>query len=59
MRWLLLATIIAQIATCGQKGPLVLPEETRAGAGGEVSGIHRARDDAWGTSRSRAPRSSG
>lgn len=26
MRWLVLALVILQSATCGQKGPLTLPE---------------------------------
>lgn len=29
MRWLLLIVIALQAATCGQSGPLRLPEETR------------------------------
>ena len=33
MRWLLLGLIALQAATCGQKGPLVLPEpEPSSGA---------------------------
>lgn len=30
MRWLLLALITLQSATCGQKGPLTLPENEPA-----------------------------
>jgi predicted small lipoprotein YifL len=26
MRWLLLGVLVLQVATCGQKGPLTLPE---------------------------------
>ena len=29
MRWLLLMTMTLQVATCGQTGPLTLPEEDR------------------------------
>ena len=29
MRWLLLGVLMLQVATCGQKGPLTLPEPTR------------------------------
>lgn len=32
MRWLLLAIVTLQAATCGQKGPLTLPEQDPAGA---------------------------
>lgn len=32
MRWLLLALITLQSATCGQKGPLTLPENEPANA---------------------------
>jgi len=28
MRWLLLGVLMLQVATCGQKGPLTLPEPT-------------------------------
>ncbi len=31
MRWLLLALITLQTATCGQKGPLTLPEPEHPG----------------------------
>lgn len=31
MRWLLLALITLQTATCGQKGPLTLPQPERDG----------------------------
>lgn len=27
MRWLLLYLLIMQVATCGQRGPLTLPEQ--------------------------------
>ena len=30
MRWLVLALVILQSATCGQKGPLTLPEDAAA-----------------------------
>jgi predicted small lipoprotein YifL len=30
MRWLLLTLIALQAASCGQSGPLVLPEQTLA-----------------------------
>ena len=30
MRWLVLALVILQSATCGQKGPLILPESEPA-----------------------------
>jgi predicted small lipoprotein YifL len=32
MRWLLLMLIALQAATCGQKGPLVLPEPSSPAA---------------------------
>ncbi|HEX7037356.1 MAG TPA: lipoprotein [Pseudomonadales bacterium] len=31
MRWLVLALVILQSATCGQKGPLTLPEDGNGG----------------------------
>ena len=30
MRWLLLSVLLLQVATCGQKGPLTLPEHGAA-----------------------------
>lgn len=33
MRWLLTTLLILQCATCGQKGPLTLPESSVAGSG--------------------------
>jgi predicted small lipoprotein YifL len=37
MRWLLLSVFLLQVATCGQRGPLTLPEPDAANvrAGGE------------------------
>ena len=32
MRWLLLALVVLQSATCGQKGPLTLPDDEPANA---------------------------
>lgn len=32
MRWLLLTLITLQTATCGQKGPLTLPDDEQAAA---------------------------
>jgi|TARA_Y100001933_G_scaffold60114_1_gene60245 predicted small lipoprotein YifL len=38
MRWLLLGFIVAlQAASCGQKGPLYLPDEPQARTGGPVA----------------------
>ena len=34
MRWILLALLISSVATCGQKGPLHLPEDGPEGAAG-------------------------
>ncbi len=28
MRWLLLSLLIMQVATCGQRGPLTLPDQS-------------------------------
>jgi predicted small lipoprotein YifL len=35
MRWLLLALVILQSATCGQKGPLTLPDAAPESDGAE------------------------
>lgn len=40
MRWLVLALVILQSATCGQKGPLTLPED---GTGGTAAPLPVAR----------------
>lgn len=34
MRWILLALLMSLVATCGQKGPLHLPEDGPEGAAG-------------------------
>jgi len=31
VRWIILGLLAALVATCGQKGPLTLPEEPQAG----------------------------
>jgi predicted small lipoprotein YifL len=38
MRWLLLTLIALQAASCGQSGPLVLPEQTLAAAASPHAG---------------------
>ena len=38
MRWLLLTLVILQSATCGQKGPLTLPEPEPPRDGGALDG---------------------
>lgn len=52
MRWLLLALVTLQVATCGQKGPLTLPEPSSVGA--RAPGA-----DAGAVSRSAPPRPGG
>ncbi len=37
MRWLLLIVITLEVATCGQKGPLTLPEPPPSPADGALS----------------------
>jgi hypothetical protein len=38
MRWLLLGVLMLQVATCGQKGPLTLPEPGVTRTGGITGG---------------------
>lgn len=44
MRWLLLTLITLQTATCGQKGPLTLPDEQAAAA--TPTAVHAAAERA-------------
>ena len=37
MRWVLFALLVSLVATCGQKGPLHLPEEEPEGAVGKYA----------------------
>lgn len=36
MRWLLLALVTLHTATCGQKGPLMLPDDEPSATGAQV-----------------------
>lgn len=40
MRWLALVLFALQAATCGQKGPLTLPESTRSAAPEAIIPVH-------------------
>lgn len=45
MRWLLLTLITLQTATCGQKGPLTLPDDEQAAAA-VTPAVHAAAERA-------------
>lgn len=39
MRWVLLCVLVMQAATCGQKGPLTLPDKGGAGPSNHVAAV--------------------
>lgn len=39
MRWVLLCVLVMQAATCGQKGPLTLPDNGGTGLSSHVAAV--------------------